>query len=249
MHIQQPGSAQDVMAQGKEWQRDVTGQANANLQNVNQEYIAARRQELANSLKYQPISTKFLNRANGTIDNSSQAVQYVWDRLIHAQDLGDKIKNNFYKAAAGEKVYGTNDIKKFVADTNDLLKVAQAMQYVSGGQEKMKEIFEAIGMDEIVKNSDYLNSMHNMYKRYAIDNGADSVLATAYADKKIEAITSAASFAGIAGIRPRFTRDRISTGDNLIDKAITASAFSGHDAYLHKAIEIRRAEQHVPQMQ
>jgi hypothetical protein len=216
---------------------------------VNQEYIAARRQELANSLKYQPISTKFLNRANGTMDNLSKAVQYVWDRLIHAQDLGDKIKNNFYKAAAGEKVYGADDIKKAVADTNDLLKVAQAMQYVEGGREKMKELFEETGMNEIVKNSDYLNEMHSMFTKYAIDHGADAKLAIAYADAKIKAIGEAAKFAGILGIHPRYNRELVTTGDPLIDRAVTMSAFSGHDAYFHKAVAIRQAEQHVPQMQ
>jgi hypothetical protein len=249
MHIQQPGSAQDVMAQGKEWQQDVTSRANANLQNVNQEYIAARRKELENSLKYQAVSTKFTDKTSGIIERAAHVMKnwgsLFMDSLANARDLGDTIRDNFYKSVNG-KAYSSADVNKISLDTNDMLKLAQTLQYVDGGSSKMKELFEKTGMDQVLTNSDTLNTMRDTFKQYALDHGADERLADAYADAKTMAIADAARFAGITGVK--FNRPIASTNDKLIDQAVLKSAYSGHDSYLHRAIEIRRAEQHVPEM-
>jgi hypothetical protein len=255
MHIQQPGTAQDVVNQGKEWRKDVTDQANANLAEVNKEQIDIARQRLANMLKYKTVSTQFTDRASGIIRNGASFLKSSFSWLVdRASEMLPQIKAMQSAYKAGQKIgrlFENNVTNQIVSDANSLLKVANALQ-LSGQsknpeiQERLRSVMQESGMADVLKNENSQQALFFSFRQYAIDQGADQQMANLYASARMESLVGLGRNLGFN--MSYQAPEHFSTGDKLLDQAVLESAQSGHDAYLHQAIAIRRAEQHTPEM-
>jgi hypothetical protein len=255
MQIKAPGTAQDVVNQGKEWRKDVTDNANANLAEVNKEQIDIARQRLSNMLKYKTVSTQFTDRATGILKNGGTFLSGAFSWLVdRATEMLPQLNMMQLAYKTGQKVarlFGDNVTNQIVGDANTLLKVANSMQLAGQindpkVQESLKTMMQESGMASVLQNSNAQQALFFAMRQYALDQGADQQMANLYASARMESLVGLGRNLGFN--MSYQAPELFSTGDKLLDQAVLESAQSGHDAYLHQAIAIRQAEQHTPEM-